>query len=63
MSLTKRHYESQRENLIESGSDCVSDLDLMYNDWLQSQEYQKLVESGELVPVSVKQKEFCDLPF
>ncbi len=64
MSLTKRHFESQRENLIENESEYLGDYDLMYKEWLESQEYEKLVASGELSPkISTSKVVTSDLPF
>lgn len=63
MSLTKRHFESQRENLIENESEHLDDYDRMYQDWLDSQEYDKLVASGDLSPKVSSKEVVNDLPF
>ncbi len=52
MSFTKRYYESQRENLIENANEFVDDFDSIYQEYVQSQELQKLLESNELQTIS-----------
>lgn len=64
MSATKQLFEQMREELTHEQAFYYEDLDIMYHDWLRSQEFEKI--QAELRPIGanpLKVEEFSDLPF